>query len=92
MAVTESRGGGRAGADAERQRERQRHGADGQARHDVLEELVGVIAGKFGAKIAEKGRKHTHPPGQYRSMEQKRFAQSAAAFIVRCCPKILHPL
>ena len=39
-------------------------GADGQARHDVLEELVGVIAGKFGAKIAEKGRKHTHfPPG-----------------------------
>ena len=58
----ESRGGGRAGADAERQRERQRHGADGQARHDVLEELVGVIAGKFGAKIAEKGRKHTHSP------------------------------
>ena len=51
----EARGGGRAGADAERQRERQRHGADGQARHDVLEELVGVIAGKFGAKIAEKG-------------------------------------
>ena len=42
--------------------ERQRHGADGQARHDVLEELVGIIAGKFGAKIAEKGRKHTHSP------------------------------
>ena len=58
----DARGGGRAGADAERQRERQRHGADGQARHDVLEELVGVIAGKFGAKIAEKGRKHTHSP------------------------------
>ena len=48
-------GGGRAGADAERQRERQRHGAAGPARHAVREALVGVIAGKFGAKIAEKG-------------------------------------
>ena len=59
----EARGGGRAGADAERQRERQRHGADGQARHDVLE-----ACRRYSRQIRceDRGKRqktYTFPPG-----------------------------
>lgn len=53
-----TRRGGSAGRNAERERERQRHGAHRETGENVLHQLRGVVAGKLSLYSGKKRRKH----------------------------------